>query len=197
MTNSYHLLLPSLFVCSLCYLLSRGWTIYVEQPKNMRDSPAHADDFFPDLLRGVTAGELLQAIPQTPWLREDQRFADLKALFGRTGQPCFPVCSAQGALVGLIVLEQIKDRLVASGDDTTPLRELTRACPHVATPDESLRSLAGRLFSHSLGAMPVTQDKQGLRYLGMIRRQDIAEFHADRLRQEREGVAPNDSPGGS
>ena len=37
MTNSYHLLLPSLLVCSVAYLASQRWTIYVKQVKNRID----------------------------------------------------------------------------------------------------------------------------------------------------------------
>ncbi len=47
-TNSYHLLLPSLLVCSLCYLLSRKWTIFKNQVKSRIDSPAHAGEFMMD-----------------------------------------------------------------------------------------------------------------------------------------------------
>ncbi|MBW1890952.1 MAG: chloride channel protein, partial [Deltaproteobacteria bacterium] len=45
MTNSYHLLLPSLLVCSLTYLASKKWTIFHQQVKSKIDSPAHAGDF--------------------------------------------------------------------------------------------------------------------------------------------------------
>jgi len=50
MTNSYHLLLPSLLVCSVSYLAARRWTIYEKQVKSKVDSPAHAGDFFVDIL---------------------------------------------------------------------------------------------------------------------------------------------------
>ncbi|MDI6687851.1 MAG: chloride channel protein, partial [Desulfobacterales bacterium] len=50
MTNSYHLLLPSLLVCSLSYLTAKKWTIYKNQVKSKIDSPAHAGEFFVDIL---------------------------------------------------------------------------------------------------------------------------------------------------
>jgi CIC family chloride channel protein len=42
MTNSYHLLLPSLLVCSLCYLLSQRFTIFKNQVKSRVDSPENS-----------------------------------------------------------------------------------------------------------------------------------------------------------
>ncbi len=50
MTNSYHLLLPSLLVSSLCYLLARKWTIFENQVTSRVDSPAHAGEFMMDIL---------------------------------------------------------------------------------------------------------------------------------------------------
>ncbi|MCP4722599.1 MAG: chloride channel protein, partial [Desulfobacteraceae bacterium] len=53
MTNSYHLLLPSLLVCSLCYLLAQKWTIFENQVKSRIDSPAHAGEFMMDILQTI------------------------------------------------------------------------------------------------------------------------------------------------
>ncbi|RLB20954.1 MAG: chloride channel protein, partial [Deltaproteobacteria bacterium] len=53
MTNSYHLLLPSMLVCTLAYLLSRKWTIYVKQVQNRLASNAHRGEFFVDVLATI------------------------------------------------------------------------------------------------------------------------------------------------
>ena len=54
MTNSYHLLLPSLLVCAVAYLLSQKWSIFENQVKSKVDSAAHAGEFMgPDFIRRV------------------------------------------------------------------------------------------------------------------------------------------------
>jgi CIC family chloride channel protein len=58
MTNSYHLLLPSLLVCSVCYLLCQKWTIFENQVKSRIDSPAHAGEFMMDILQTIKVGNL-------------------------------------------------------------------------------------------------------------------------------------------
>ena len=60
MTNSYHLLLPSLLVCSICYLISQRWTIYEKQVKNRVDSPAHAGEFMMDILQTMKVEDLMR-----------------------------------------------------------------------------------------------------------------------------------------
>ncbi|MCP4722600.1 MAG: chloride channel protein, partial [Desulfobacteraceae bacterium] len=62
MTNSYHLLLPSLLVCSLCYLLAQKWTIFENQVKSRIDSPAHAGEFMMDILQTIKVEDLTPLI---------------------------------------------------------------------------------------------------------------------------------------
>ena len=62
MTNSYHLLLPSLAVCSVAYLVSQRWTIFHRQVKSRLDSPAHAGDFFVDILQTIKVKDLMDQV---------------------------------------------------------------------------------------------------------------------------------------
>ncbi len=78
MTNSYHLLLPSLLVCSVSYLLSRKWTIYDKQVKSKVNSPAHTGEFFVDILQAIRVKDLMhlvkkvEVIPQRHEIRKFQ-----------------------------------------------------------------------------------------------------------------------------
>jgi CIC family chloride channel protein len=62
MTNSYHLLLPSLLVCSVAYLGAQRYTIFHRQVKSKIDSQAHAGDFFVDLLQSFTVKDVLPLV---------------------------------------------------------------------------------------------------------------------------------------
>ncbi|MCP4670669.1 MAG: chloride channel protein, partial [Desulfobacula sp.] len=64
MTNSYHLLLPSLLVCSICYLLCQKWTIFENQVKSRVDSPAHAGEFMMDILQTMKISDLRHLIKE-------------------------------------------------------------------------------------------------------------------------------------
>ncbi|MFA6809881.1 MAG: chloride channel protein, partial [Desulfoplanes sp.] len=71
MTNSYHLLLPSLLVCSISYMISKKWTIYVKQVQSKIDSPAHAGDFFVDVLERIRVRDLKDRLVQPTMVRND------------------------------------------------------------------------------------------------------------------------------
>ena len=55
MTAGYELLLPSMWVCAVAYLISRGWSLFSEQVPTRFDSPAHRGDFIIDILQGRSA----------------------------------------------------------------------------------------------------------------------------------------------
>ena len=64
MTGNYQLLLPSLWVCSLSYLLGRKWKLYRSQVATRLDSPAHSGAMFVDVLSGVRVESLISGSPR-------------------------------------------------------------------------------------------------------------------------------------
>src|SRR5579863_692403 len=53
MTGEYKLLLPTMWVSTLCFLLCRRWTLYEKQVRSRLESPAHRGDFLVDVLEGI------------------------------------------------------------------------------------------------------------------------------------------------
>src|SRR6476469_4040227 len=53
MTGDYQLLLPTMWVSTLCFLLCRRWKLYVKQVPRRLDSAAHRGDFIVDVLEGI------------------------------------------------------------------------------------------------------------------------------------------------
>lgn len=43
-TGDYQLLLPTMWVSTICFLLNRRWTLYIKQVPTRMDSPAHRDE---------------------------------------------------------------------------------------------------------------------------------------------------------
>jgi len=78
MTNSYHLLLPSLLVCSVCYLLATKWSIYENQVKSWVDSPLHAGEFMIDILQTIKVEKLKYLIKNVRCLNQDMPFSQFK-----------------------------------------------------------------------------------------------------------------------
>ena len=89
MTNSYHLLLPSLLVCSVSYLLAKKWTIYNRQVKRKVDSPAHAGDFFVDILQAIRVKDLMHLVKKVKVIPRNMTFQEFRTFFPETKQHYF------------------------------------------------------------------------------------------------------------
>ena len=109
MTNSYHLLLPSLLVCSVCYLLAQRWTIYENQVKSRVDSPVHAGEFMMDVLQTIKVADLKHMIKDVRCVNEDMPFSEFKKIFQTTKQHYFPVMNGQGGLTGIFSSTDIRE----------------------------------------------------------------------------------------
>ena len=89
MTNSYHLLLPSLLVCSVSYLASRRWTIYEKQVKSKVDSPAHAGDFFVDILQTIRVKDLMPLVKKVDLIPQQHALSGVQKVFFRNHAALF------------------------------------------------------------------------------------------------------------
>lgn len=92
------LLLPGLLVCSITYAASRPWTIFRSQVKNRIDSPAHAGEFFVDVLQRITVADLTDRVRRVVMIPEEMRFVDFKRYFTQTKQHYFTVQEMKAAV---------------------------------------------------------------------------------------------------
>ena len=56
-TGNYQLLLPTMWVCTITYFISRKWTIYRSQVPNKNFSQAHFGRYSPQIITGTTVRE--------------------------------------------------------------------------------------------------------------------------------------------
>ena len=59
MTGNYNLLLPTLWVCTIAFLLSDEQSIYSSQVESRSLSPAHQGNYVREVLAGLKVGEFL------------------------------------------------------------------------------------------------------------------------------------------
>ena len=115
MTDSYQLLLPSLLVCSVSYLGAKKWTIYNRQVKSKIDSPAHAGDFFVDILQAIRVKDLMHLIKKVEVVPLEMTFRDFRKFFSETKQHYFPVVDQVERLVGIFSSTDIRGVLFSRG----------------------------------------------------------------------------------
>lgn len=183
MTNSYHLLLPSLLVCSFSYLLARKWSIYEKQVKSRIDSPAHAGEFFVDILQTIKVKDLMYLVKKVTCVREETPFSEFKTFFSVTKQHYFPVMDHYDRLIGIFSSTDIRGVLFSQGiGKLVVMRDIMTTDVIVTTPEEDLNSVLQKMTIKNIDSLPVTRDGDHGILIGMLNRREVIAFYNERIK---------------
>jgi CIC family chloride channel protein len=187
MTNSYHLLLPSLLVCSLAFLLSRRWTIYVRQVPSRIDSDAHRGDFFVDVLGTIRVKELMPQVRRVELVPENMPLADFRKMFSSTEQHYFPVVDRQKRLTGIFSINDIRgvifDQDIGS---LVVMKDVANPDIIVTTPSEDLSEVLKKFTIRNINRVPVVKDEDHTFLLGMLDRREVIQYYNQRVEEIKE-----------
>ncbi|MDD2316267.1 MAG: chloride channel protein [Desulfobacterales bacterium] len=182
MTNSYHLLLPSLLVCSVAYLSSRRWSLYIKQAKNRIDSPAHAGEFFVDILQAIYVRDLMPLVKKVELIPQDMSFREFKTYFSETKQHYFPVMDHEKRLIGIFSSTDIRAVLFSSDiENLVVMKDIATSDIIVTTPSEDLNSVLQKFTVKNIDSLPVVSDADSGVLIGMINRREVISFYNQRL----------------
>jgi chloride channel protein, CIC family len=188
MTNSYHLLLPSLLVCSLCYLGSRRWTIYQCQVRNRIDSPAHAGDFFVDVLQAFHVRDLMHRISDVRPVPQDMPFLKFKDHFSQTTQQYFPVMDAGGRLAGIFSTNDVREVLfLPEIEHLVVMKDIGTSDIIKTSPSEDLNTVLRKFTTKNLDSLPVVSDEDAGRLIGMLNRREVIAFYNQKVTEMKNG----------
>ncbi|MBW2084342.1 MAG: chloride channel protein [Deltaproteobacteria bacterium] len=177
MTNSYHLLLPSMFVCSLAYLVSRRWTIYIKQVQNRVASHAHRGEFFVDVLAAMKVNDLLAHLKPVQLIPEEMTFNQFREIFASGEQQYFPVVDRDGNFtfdeeIGNLVL--MKD---IANSDIIYLK-----------PSDDLNEALRKFTIRNLNQIPVVKEDNPHQLLGMLDRREVIQAYNERIKEIKAGM---------
>lgn len=183
MSGSYGLLVPLMLVSIInVAMLSSRWTLYEEQVPTILDSPAHQGDFIVDVLEQIQVKDVfhpdrrLDLIPQNTPLPEILRLAALSE------NNYFPVVDERQRLVGIFSLRDL--RSVLTGDGAGPLVvALDIATQPVLTvaPEDDLHTALRRFTQKNIDDIPVVDQDQPTKILGLLSRKDLIAAYHDRV----------------
>jgi chloride channel protein, CIC family len=184
MTNSYHLLLPSLLVCSVAYLATRRWTIFKSQVWRRIDSPAHAGEFFVDVLQAITVRDLLDRVRKVAMIPESMPFAEFKKHFAETEQHYFPVMDEHGKLSRIFSVNDIRSVLFAPGiGQLVVMKDIGTAEIITASPSEDLNSVLKKFTVKNIDSLPVVSDDDPGELIGLLSRREVIAYYNRRVEE--------------
>ena len=187
MTASYALLLPSMWVCALAYLISRGWSIYKEQVPSRVDSPAHRGDFIIDVLEGLTVAEARRDTGQkTLTVPLDMMLVDVAQMIAGTLQTCFPVVDHEGQFYGLFSINDVRQFLYdGEAGQLAIAQDLATTSIEPLALDADLSTAMSRFAQVNFEELPIVDPQTPRVVAGMLRRQDVIAAYNARLMQLR------------
>ena len=187
MTGDYKLLLPTMWVCTLCFLLCRHWTLYVKQVPTRLDSPAHKGDFIVDVLEGIHVKDVYSPDKSLIRVKESASLDELVHLLAETSQQYFPVVDEDGVMVGIFSADDVRAYLF---DEIiwhlAVARDVMKSNVVSVTPEDDLNTALQRLTSLNIDEVPVVDATDSGRLLGMLSRRETIGFCNRRVMQHRE-----------
>jgi CIC family chloride channel protein len=190
MTGSYQLLLPTMWVSTLCFLLGQRWTLYKKQVPSRLESPAHRGDFLVDVLEGLKVEDVYRRDRKIECVPEAMPLSEIVKLLSRTSQHYFPVTNDEGQMVGIFSADDVRSYIY---DET--IWKLADAADVMVTqflsvsPDDDLNVALRKFTALNLDELPVLDPNQRGRLLGMLRRKETIAAYNRLLLAQKEAAA--------
>jgi chloride channel protein, CIC family len=151
------------------FILSGKRTIFPAQVDSRLDSPFHADEFEPIVLRRVKTGDVMVYLPV--YVNINAPVADAMSLMGDYGLASLPVVE-DNKLSGRIRLLAIY-RVPEPDRRTTPVKKVMSREWQSAYPDEDLFTMLKRFAAKDVGNLPVVTREQPDRPIGIVTRSGL------------------------
>ena len=188
MTNSYHLLLPGLLVCSLCYMLSRRWTIFQKQVPSKIDSNAHKGDFFVDILAAIRVRELTGQLRKVQLIPEDMTLNDFRKVFSSSDQHYFPVVDRDNRMTGIFSINDIRGVIFDNEiGELVRMKDVANSNIIYTTPSEDLNEVFQKCTIRNLHRVPVVKDDDHSVLIGMLDRREMIHYYNQRVQEIKAG----------
>lgn len=186
MTGDYSLLLPTTFCSTLCFVLCRRWKLYEKQVPSRLESPAHRGDFIVDLLEGIKVAEVFRDDLKLIHIREGLSLEDIVHRVAENHQHYYPVEDADGKMVGVFSADDVREYLYDESIwKLANARDVMISNYLYVTPQDDLNTAMVRFTELNIDELPVLEDAESRRLLGMLRRKETIGFYNRRLIEQK------------
>ena len=172
LTGDYSLLIPAMWISTLCFILGDRWTLYEKQLPSRLDSPAHRGDFLVDVLEGIAVKDVDWVQVQT--VHHSQKLPEIVHGLAEHQQHYFPVVDDAGRMLGIFSADDVRPYLFdQSLWDLVLASDLMTARVLSVTPGDDLNTALRRFTELNLDEIPVVDANDPKQLLGMLRRKDV------------------------
>jgi CIC family chloride channel protein len=169
MTGGYGLLAPAMFAVVTAFILSGKKTIFPAQVNARIDSPFHADEFEPIVLRRVKTSDVMIHLPVC--VNINASVSDAMSLMGDYGLSGLSVVE-HNRLCGRVTL-LAAHRIPEAQRPGVRVGEVMSPEWNVAYPSEDLFTIMKRFASKDVGSLPVVTPDHPDHPIGLITRSGL------------------------
>ena len=188
MTGDYKLLLPAMWVSTLCFLLCSRWTLYDKQVRSRLDSPAHRGDFILDVLEGIRVRDVYEDDQPITTFHEGATLDEIVHRVAETSQRYFPVLDADQQMIGIFSIKDVRSYLY--NDAIWTIANARDVMTHrVATvfPSDDLNTALTKFTALNIEEIPVVAPDNPKKVIGILRhKQAITAYNQRRLEHRRD-----------
>lgn len=186
MTGNYHLIIPSIWTAGIGYLVAQKWTIYEKQVKDRRHSKAHYYEYAKDILEEISVKDIMHTKFTTVYLTTP--LEKIYKILSQSKDDDLIVLDSRGLLAGIISIKSIANLLGNTGIENFIIaKDLANENVLTTTLSENIHSLLHRIGFKDINVIPIIDDKNAKKVIGIVRRKDI--IHA--YNEAKEQIAVN------
>jgi len=175
MTGGYHLLLPSLWVCTMSFILSDKQSIYSSQVESRSLSPAHQGSYVRQVLAQVRVDQFLLSGQNITTLAPHDSLAEVIDRLSIASYSVLPVVDSDNRLLGVVTLDEVHLASQSPSLQSLVLAEdLLRSDIVPLTPDATLDRALELFVENDLLTLPVVTSPVERKVIGMVSRFDIS-----------------------
>jgi CIC family chloride channel protein len=185
MTGGLTLLVPSMIATAVAYVITGKSTIYRSQVQSRAESPAHKGEYSIPLLQKLFVKDAMtnKVITTTP----NSLLSEVAEIMAKNGIKGTPVLDDKGRLVGIVTLTDIlqihPDQRATKMVSSVMTKELVTTIP-----DESLYAAYDKMTSNQIGRLPVIEQGDRMKLIGIITREDVWRAYNIEIRSRLEEV---------
>ena len=197
LTGNYELLLPSMWVCTLSFLVARKWSIYQSQVPGKIYSQAHFAEYAHDIFSTITVRETYNKDKNNLTFPEDLPVENILAALKKTKQRMFPVIDKDKKLCGSFYLKDIPILLQQTDNKTKTLSEITHEEILKVSLNDTINKAQDIMLHNHVDELVVVDDFENPdQPLGIITTADIIKAYNKELNMLKSGQdRPESLPG--
>lgn len=174
MSGNYNLLAPLMVASTISYVLSGKWTMYESQVENRASSPAHRHEMTVDILERAHVKDAMTTNIVT--LNSSLSIHNLMEMIHKYGYTGFPVVDDK-KLVGIITFEDA-EKVSADKRSSTMVKDVMTRKLIMSRPGDSLEEALMKLLDRNIGRLPVVDENDPTKLVGLLTKYDIIRTHA-------------------